>query len=264
MSTSALEDPHPARQVKVDSVAPSPSRWYAGLRVVADTVVAVTLLGLTVPLILVLLALVKLTSRGPALYTQVRQGRGGRLYTIYKIRSMYHECELQSGPMWSTTDDPRVTPLGRLLRKTHLDELPQLWNVVRGDMSLVGPRPERPELAAELERTYPHFRDRLLVRPGITGLAQVQLPADSDLAGVGRKLECDLCYIRQMGPWLDLRIIVGTVLKIMGVPLATIREKLVLPPWETLKPAPAEIKTVTATVAAPAVREATVSMVQAG
>lgn len=264
MSKPALGDPHPARQAKVAPATPRPPRWYVRARVVVDTAVALVLLIATAPLVLLLLGLVKLTSRGPALYTQARQGRGGRLYTIYKIRSMYHECELVSGPMWSTTDDPRVTPLGRLLRKTHLDELPQLWNVVRGDMSLIGPRPERPELAGELQRTYPHFPDRLLVRPGITGLAQIQLPADSDLPGVGRKLACDLCYIRRMGPWLDLRIAVGTVLKIMGVPLATIREKLVLPPWEVRKPIPAEIKTVTAAVAAPAVREPAVSMVQAG
>jgi lipopolysaccharide/colanic/teichoic acid biosynthesis glycosyltransferase len=228
MNTPALEDPHPARQAKVASVATRSPRWYARVRVVADRTVALALLVLTAPLVLVLLALVKLTSRGPALYTQIRQGRGGRLYTIYKIRSMYHECELHSGPTWSTTDDPRVTPLGRLLRKTHLDELPQLWNVVRGDMSLIGPRPERPELAVELQRTYPDFPDRLQVRPGITGLAQIQLPADSDLPGVGRKLACDLCYIRQMGPWLDLRIVIGTVLKVMGVPLATIRENVVM------------------------------------
>jgi lipopolysaccharide/colanic/teichoic acid biosynthesis glycosyltransferase len=254
MSTSTLEDPRLERQAGVVSPAIEAPRWYAAVRVAADTVVAFTLLMATLPLILVLLAVVKLTSRGPALYSQVRQGRRGRPYMIYKIRSMYHDCERDSGPTWALTDDPRVTPVGRFLRKTHLDELPQLWNVLRGDMSLIGPRPERPELAAELGLVYPNFSDRLLVRPGITGLAQVQLPADSDLPGVGRKLACDLCYIRRMGPWLDARILIGTVMKILGVPLPVIRERLTLPPWEEArKSSPAE----------PTVRDATVGMAQA-
>ena len=154
--------------------------------------------SLAAPLILLAMALVKLTSRGPAIYRQVRAGLGGRPFTIYKIRTMAHDCEARTGPVWATADDPRVTPLGRFLRRSHLDELPQLWNVLRGEMSLVGPRPERPEFVAQLQRAIPDYRRRLQVPPGVTGLAQVQLPPDTDLAGVRRKLVYDLYYIRRM------------------------------------------------------------------
>ena len=109
-----------------------------------DRVASVVILVVTAPLILAAMALVKLTSRGPALYSQVRLGRHGRPYKIYKIRTMIHDCECATGPRWSTSGDPRITPLGRVLRATHLDELPQLWNVLRGEMNLVGPRPSDP------------------------------------------------------------------------------------------------------------------------
>ena len=131
---------------------------------------------------------VKLTSRGPAFYTQIRLGQDGRAYAIYKLRTMTHDCEKLSGPQWSKKGDCRVTAVGRLLRRSHLDELPQLWNVLRGEMSLIGPRPERPEFVPRLERSLPHYRARLHVRPGVTGLAQVQLPPDTDLGSVRRKL----------------------------------------------------------------------------
>src|SRR5206468_10815773 len=139
----------------------------------------------------VLMLLVRATSRGPAIFKQVRLGRGGRPYALYKIRSMAHDCERLTGPRWATAKDPRVTPLGRFLRRSHLDELPQLWNVIRGEMSLVGPRPERPEFVARLERQVPGYRERLGILPGITGLAQVQLPPDEDLDHVRRKVACD-------------------------------------------------------------------------
>src|SRR5213078_1616461 len=113
--------------------------------------------------------LVRLTSAGPGFYSQVRVGRGGRPYRIYKIRTMYHNCEAVSGVRWSTKNDPRVTPVGGVLRQLHLDELPQLWNVLVGDMSLVGPRPERPEFVAELTKQIPYYGQRHALRPGITG-----------------------------------------------------------------------------------------------
>ena len=106
----------------------------------------------------------------------MRLGKNGRPFRLHKIRTMRHDCEKATGPRWAVPGDPRITPLGRFLRQTHLDELPQLWNVLRGEMSLVGPRPERPEFVPDLEQAIPHYRDRLLVRPGVTGLAQVQLP----------------------------------------------------------------------------------------
>lgn len=190
--------------------------WWPVAKGAVDFALALVMFALAWPVILLVMALVKLTSRGPALYRQVRLGLDGREFTLYKIRTMGHDCERLTGPRWAARNDPRVTPLGRFLRKTHLDELPQLWNVLRGEMSLVGPRPERPEFVAQLERAIPQYRDRLQVRPGVTGLAQILLPADSDFEGVRRKVACDLCYVQQMGPWLDLRILVGTALKILG------------------------------------------------
>src|SRR5205823_10851019 len=157
-------------------------------------------------------------SRGPVFYSQTRLGRGGRPFRIYKIRTMVHNCERQSGARWCTSGDPRITPVGRFLRATHLDELPQLWNVLRGDMSLIGPRPERPEIIAALERAIPRYHDRLLVRPGLSGLAQVQLPADTDLHSVRRKLAYDLYYVEQLGAWLDLRLALATALYLLRVP----------------------------------------------
>src|SRR5262249_20125711 len=125
---------------------------YGRTKAAVDCVLAVGMLVLAAPVIAVAAILVKLTSPGPAFYAQTRVGLAGRVFRIYKIRTMHHNCEQASGAKWATAGDPRVTSVGRFLRKTHLDELPQLWNVIRGDMSLVGPRPERPEFVATLEK----------------------------------------------------------------------------------------------------------------
>ena len=145
------------------------------------------------------------------IYCQIRLGLNGRRFTIYKIRSMYHDCERVTGPRWSMPGDKRVTWIGKLLRATHIDELPQLWNIIRGDMSLVGPRPERPEIVVTLELAIPCYQHRLQVRPGVTGLAQVQLPPDTDLESVRRKVAYDLYYIEHSSLWLDIRLIVATI-----------------------------------------------------
>jgi len=202
-----------------------------------DFMLALILLLLTAPVMFVAILLVRLTSRGGAIYRQTRLGLGGKPYTIYKIRTMYRDCERLTGPRWSMPGDPRVTPIGRFLRLTHIDELPQLWNILRGEMSLVGPRPERPEIAAQLERVLPYYRDRLLVRPGVTGLAQVQLPPDTELESVRRKLACDLYYIRRVSPWLDLRIMLGTGLGILGIPFFVTRELLRIPSGDVVETA---------------------------
>jgi lipopolysaccharide/colanic/teichoic acid biosynthesis glycosyltransferase len=131
---------------------------------------------------------------------------------------MYHECERHSGARWSTPGDTRVTPVGRFLRASHIDELPQLWNILTGEMSLVGPRPERPEFVPTLEAAIPRYRERLRVRPGVTGLAQVQLPPDTDLGSVRCKLACDLVYIERLTFWLDFRILVGTFFYVTRLP----------------------------------------------
>jgi lipopolysaccharide/colanic/teichoic acid biosynthesis glycosyltransferase len=205
--------PLPARVGKGAPV-PVPARGYLRVKRMLDVVLAALLLVLAAPFILVAGLLVKLTSRGPVFYSQTRVGRGGRPFTIYKIRSMYHECERASGARWSRPGDPRVMPVGQFLRRTHLDELPQLWNILRGDMSLIGPRPERPEFVPQLEQAIPRYRERLLVLPGVTGLAQVHLPPDTDLASVRRKLAFDLYYIKNIGFWGDLRLLLATAVHV--------------------------------------------------
>lgn len=184
--------------------------WFSNWKPLFDGTLALILLIVASPIIFLAALLVKLTSRGPAFYCQTRLGVGGKPYTIYKLRTMVHNCEHFSGARWATPGDNRVTPLGNFLRRTRIDELPQFWNVLCGDMSLVGPRPERPEFVPELERVLPQYRNRLLVRPGITGLAQIQLPADTSLHSVRRKLAYDLYYVQHCNFWLDLRILLCT------------------------------------------------------
>jgi lipopolysaccharide/colanic/teichoic acid biosynthesis glycosyltransferase len=217
------------------TVAPPRPCRYGRVKALKDSFLALLLLVPAAPLVVLGAVLVKLTSRGPAIYCQTRLGRAGRPYTLYKIRTMVHDCEQLTGPRWATAHDPRVTAVGRFLRRTHLDELPQLWNVLRGEMSLVGPRPERPEFVAELERAIPLYRDRLLVRPGLTGLSQVQLPPDTDLDSVRRKLVYDLYYVQRIGLWLDLRILMSTVLHVLGFPFAVSRQLLRVPSGEDVE-----------------------------
>jgi lipopolysaccharide/colanic/teichoic acid biosynthesis glycosyltransferase len=210
---------------------------YAAAKRVTEVAAAAVLLVLTAPLVLLAGLLIKLTSRGPAYYTQTRVGLRGRPFTIYKLRTMIHNCESLTGPRWAMPDDPRITRLGYFLRVSHLDELPQLLNVLRGDMSLVGPRPERPEFVTELERALPAYRGRLEVRPGVTGLAQVQLPADSDLESVRRKLAHDLFYVRTGGLWLDVRLLLCTACRMVGIPFRVSGWVLCIPRHETVQEA---------------------------
>jgi lipopolysaccharide/colanic/teichoic acid biosynthesis glycosyltransferase len=201
-----------------------------------DLVVGSLLLLVALPVIGLALLAVKLTSRGPGLYAQTRLGRFGRPFRIYKVRSMTHECEMRSGIQWSKKGDPRVTPVGRILRKTHVDELPQLFNILKGEMSLVGPRPERPELVGVLETSIPRYHERLAVKPGLTGLAQVQLPPDTDLESVRRKLTYDLHYAAAGTVWMDLRLMVATAIHVAGLPFAVSRLMLGLPGEPEVEP----------------------------
>ena len=210
-------------------------RWYPSCKHAVDFIAALALGVLALPVIAVSALIVRLTSRGPAFYTQIRVGRGGRPFTIYKIRSMIDNCESLTGARWSIPGDPRVTWFGSLLRTTHLDELPQLLNVLRGDMSLIGPRPERPEFLPELEREMPAYGQRLNVRPGVTGLAQVQLPPDTDLSSVRRKLAYDLYYVRHVNPWLDLRLLICTAFYAFGVPFTLLSRLLGVPGHDTVE-----------------------------
>jgi lipopolysaccharide/colanic/teichoic acid biosynthesis glycosyltransferase len=205
--------------------------WYPAFKVVLDYTAAVLLLPLALPLIGLAALAVKLTSPGPVFYTQTRVGLHGRRYRIIKIRTMHHNCELRSGVRWASKDDTRVFRVGKFLRATHLDELPQLFNVLRGEMSLVGPRPERPEViqAKGLEQVVPGYRHRLRVKPGVTGLAQVQLPPDTDLTSVRYKVVYDLYYVQHQGLLLDLRLILATVLKTVGAGPRLLRWVFLLP-----------------------------------
>ena len=179
---------------------------------------AALILAPALPVIGLLALLTRLTSRGPGLYWQLRVGRAGRTFYLYKIRTMRADAEATSGPVWTEQDDPRITTLGRFLRRLHLDELPQLFNVLRGEMALIGPRPERPEFTQYLAREIPGYMKRYAVLPGITGLAQINLPPDSDVEGVRRKLVLDLEYVRRATLTLDLRIMLCTALKLFGLP----------------------------------------------
>lgn len=195
-----------------------------------------------VPIIALLAAIVRLTSKGPAFYAQQRVGKRGQVFRLYKLRSMRVDAEEETGPVWTDEDDPRITPVGRLLRRTHLDELPQLYNVLRGDMTLVGPRPERPQFVEDLSLAIPGYEDRHLVLPGITGLAQINLPPDTDYESVRRKLVLDLQYVQKATFWLDVRIMLctsGKMLRLPGLVLARwlgIRTDPAVPGWMRATP----------------------------
>ena len=210
------------------SGADQPACTYWGKHA-CDFIVGLALLIPALPVIAVVWAVVRLTSSGPGFYSQVRIGQGGRPYRIFKIRTMTHNCEARSGAKWATKGDSRITPVGRVLRKLHLDELPQLWNVLRGEMSLVGPRPERPEFVAPLSREVEAYGERHRVRPGVTGLAQIQLPPDTDVGSVRTKIVLDRHYVENASLWLDLRIMLGTGVYLAGFSYARVRRLLWLP-----------------------------------
>jgi lipopolysaccharide/colanic/teichoic acid biosynthesis glycosyltransferase len=205
-----------------------------------DILVSATALLVLMPVFAVVAVLIKATSRGPVLYSQVRVGQNrrrlrrresgairarsdrragrdrrrygayGRPFRIWKFRTMVVNAE-EYGPQWSSRFDPRITPLGRILRLTRIDETPQFWNVLVGDMSLIGPRPERPYFVDQFAETIPHYRKRLDVRPGITGQAQVNLSYDASVEDVRRKVEQDLEYVEKRSFRRDLAILVRTV-----------------------------------------------------
>jgi len=173
--------------------------------------ISLTLLVLFLPVMLVVMVLIKLGSPGPIFHRQERVGQGGRPFTIWKFRSMYQDAEKHSGPMWAQRNDKRVTKVGRFLRRTRLDELPQLYNVLRGDMSLVGPRPERPHFVEELAEKIPFYQLRHAVKPGVTGWAQIKYEYGSSVQDAIEKLQYDLFYIKHMSCLLDVLVMFETV-----------------------------------------------------
>ncbi len=174
-------------------------------------IIGIVGLAAFLPLMLLTAIAVKITSKGPILYRQRRVGLNGKVFTVYKFRSMYVDAEARTGAVWAKKDDPRITPIGKWLRKLRLDELPQFWNVVNGDMAIVGPRPERPEFVDLLAHQIPYYRQRLAVKPGITGWAQINHKyGDTELDAM-IKLEYDLYYIKNVAAALDFYIIFHTV-----------------------------------------------------
>jgi exopolysaccharide biosynthesis polyprenyl glycosylphosphotransferase len=194
------------------AAATSGSAWHLRwAKRAVDLAGALGILFLAWPVLAAAAALVRLTSPGPALYRQERVGRHGRTFPILKLRTMYQDAEKRSGPVWSTDADPRITPVGRYLRKFRVDELPQLWNVLRGEMSLIGPRPERPVFVEQLAQSIPHYKDRHLVKPGITGWAQVMAPYAASVEDAWHKHTYDLFYVKHVSLVLDLLILMKTV-----------------------------------------------------
>lgn len=176
-----------------------------------DIVASALLLTLTLPIILLFALFVKLESRGPAFYRQQRVGRYGVNFNLLKLRSMHVDAEAEGRAIWASKDDPRTTRIGKFIRKVRIDELPQSWCVLKGDMSFVGPRPERPEFVADLEKQLPYFAERHMVKPGITGWAQINFPYGASIEDSRQKLEYDLYYAKNYTPFLDLLILLQTI-----------------------------------------------------
>lgn len=176
-----------------------------------DIVVASLGLLLAAPIALIVMALIRLTSPGPIFYRQERVGQDGRPFMVVKFRSMRVDAEVGTGPVWAQKNDTRVTPIGRFLRRTRLDEIPQLWNALSGDMSMVGPRPERPGFVADLTRQIPFYGQRHVVKPGVTGWAQVRYTYGASVEDALQKLQFDLYYIKNMSVALDIFVMFQTV-----------------------------------------------------
>jgi sugar transferase (PEP-CTERM system associated) len=209
-----------ARCIDVDGAHPSwllsgdgfrHGRYNTLLKRVFDLAIAAALILLTLPLMLIVAVLIKCESRGPVLYRQERVGWRGRVFVLFKFRSMRQDAEAGGAPVWAAKCDSRITRVGRLIRYTRIDELPQLWNVLRGEMSLVGPRPERPYFVERLAAAIPLYAERHFVKPGITGWAQVKAPYGASFEDAREKLRYDLYYIKNHSLLFDLRILIATL-----------------------------------------------------
>jgi exopolysaccharide biosynthesis polyprenyl glycosylphosphotransferase len=178
-----------------------------------DIVAAIFLLIVTMPIMAVTALVIKLSSRGPVLFSQTRVGFRGKPFTLYKFRTMRNNAEKQ-GAQWATNNDPRVLPIGHFLRKSRIDELPQCWNILKGDMSIIGPRPERPEFTSKLTNDIPYYDLRHIIKPGLTGWAQVNYPYGASTEDALRKLQYDLYYIKNYSLFLDLNITLRTLITV--------------------------------------------------
>jgi exopolysaccharide biosynthesis polyprenyl glycosylphosphotransferase len=185
------------------------------LKRLVDIVVSVVAAVVTLPFTILIAALIRLTSKGSVFHIQQRVGKHGRPFNIVKFRTMRQDAEEPGRPVWASLEDPRTTPVGRWLRRMHVDELPQFWLVIKGDMSLVGPRPERPEFVRELEDALPLYRARYSMRPGIAGWAQVNLPYGASVDEALAKLRYDLYYVKNWSPILDAAILIRTAARVL-------------------------------------------------
>ena len=228
LATNYLEESISAEPIPQKSRAPEPStlllvlsgvcgvvvrfarRSFERLKRAMDILMAMAGLVVCSPLLLISGILIKATSKGPIIYKQKRVGRLGQTFEIYKLRTMRVDAEKETGAVWAKRDDPRLTSAGKILRNLHVDEIPQLLNVLKGQMSIVGPRPERPEIVTDLKKIILDYEKRLCVKPGITGLAQVWHKYDETIEDVKKKIKYDLLYIRKMCLWVDLRIMART------------------------------------------------------
>ena len=183
-------------------------KWYF------DIIVVLLTAPIIVPTILVFMLLVKLTSRGPVFYAQTRLSKDDKPFEMYKIRSMTVDAESVNRAKWTARQDARVTLIGKIMRPLHIDELPQIWNVLRGEMAVIGPRPERPEFVEKLSAEIPGYSYRTLILPGLTGYAQLNLPSDTGLGDVRKKLVLDLEYIERASLFFDILLLLGTALMV--------------------------------------------------
>jgi exopolysaccharide biosynthesis polyprenyl glycosylphosphotransferase len=185
--------------------------WEKKLKRISDITISLLILIVTLPLDILVSILIKFDSPGPVLFKQDRIGMNNKIFKIYKFRSMFKDAEKHTGPIWSSKGDVRVTRVGRIIRILRIDEIPQLWNVLKGEMSLVGPRPERPFFVEKLSKEIPYYKRRLKVRPGITGWAQVKHKYDESIEDVKTKLRYDLFYIENMSLRMDMKILFRTI-----------------------------------------------------
>jgi lipopolysaccharide/colanic/teichoic acid biosynthesis glycosyltransferase len=190
---------------------PVTTRPREGLGRFLEVVISMALLLLSLPFLPFVFLLIRFDNRGPVIYRQIRVGKHGRQFVLFKFRSMVVDAEAEAGPSWARPEDPRVTRIGKLLRLTRVDELPQLVNVLRGDMSLVGPRPERPHFTDQLVTAIPGYEERNVVKPGITGWAQINYPYGASVDDSRVKLSYDLYYLEHRSPLFDIRILLATV-----------------------------------------------------
>ena len=194
----------------LDNLSEGNKAFFESIKRLFDIVLAIISGTISLPLIPFIILAITLDSKGKIIFKQKRLGKAGKIFTALKFRTMFSNAE-KTGPMWARENDPRITKIGKFLRKTRLDEIPQLWNILKGEMSFVGPRPERPEFTEDLKNKIPFYKERLLVKPGLTGWAQINFPYADSVESSLKKLQFDLFYIKHRSMFLDLTILLKTI-----------------------------------------------------